>query len=129
MDPEPSSPLSTTSTSTSSYTTAGLSPPGIPPNFLEMPTPKPSIRVYLLRQICVHVHGQKAWRNSVLGEGTIWPVESPTRARESEFGGPTDGDEAVDWEGEVRCNGDVRVGGFHAGTLIVKVCASDDMCC
>ena len=34
---------------------------------------RPTIRVFLLRQITVEVRGQKAWRTCVLGEGVLTP--------------------------------------------------------
>lgn len=97
---EPSSPSTTTSA------------PGFPPNFADMGLAKPSIRVFLLRQICARVHGQRAWRNVVLGEGKL-------SLAETQLGSEAEG--TMDWEGEVRCKDDVTVGGFNAGTLIVKV--------
>lgn len=77
---------------------------------------KPSVRVFLLRQICARVHGQRAWRNIVLGEGKLWPTQPP----ESLLDPTVDADLSLDWEGEVRCNADVNVGGFSAGALVVK---------
>lgn len=81
---------------------------------------KPSIRVYLLRQICAKVHGQKAWKNVVLGEGKLSPLEHPPSwsPSPSSFG---EEDHALDWEGEVRCNEDVTTASFIAGELLVKV--------
>lgn len=34
---------------------------------------RPTVRVYILRQITVEVRGQKAWRTCVLGEGSVSP--------------------------------------------------------
>lgn len=83
---------------------------------------KPGVRVHLLRQISAKAHGQKGWRNVVLGEGKLVPVEhppswSPSAALDEE-------EQALDWEGEVRCNGDVSTASFLAGGLHVKVCPS-----
>lgn len=73
-----------------------------------------SVRVYLYRQITVEVRGQKAWRTCVLGEGVLRSLPPPAEHGDGVLG-------ALDWDGEVRCNEDVKVGGFHAGKLNVKV--------
>ena len=81
---------------------------------------KPVVRVYLLRQILVKVDGRRSWRNIVLGEGKLYPVTAQYYAcPRTEI---TSGPQALDWEGELRCNGDVTIGGFNSGSLVVKVC-------
>ncbi|THH26529.1 hypothetical protein EUX98_g7659 [Antrodiella citrinella] len=90
-------------------------------SFMDVLTPQVSpvghdssnVRVYLLRQVCVSVDGQKAWGEIVLGEGKISPLSS-TRAA------GTDGEYSLDWEGEVRCGSAVSVGSFRSGELVVK---------
>lgn len=81
--------------------------------------PAPMIRVFILRQITAKVHHQKAWRNVVLGEGKLWPLQ---RGSMEESDSHDEGQKSMDWEGEVRCNSDVTVGGFAAGEFVVKVC-------
>lgn len=78
-----------------------------------------SVRVYILRQVCVRVNGQKSWRDVVLGEGKLWPLHSQTPDLRPDG---ADGDHSVDWEGEVRCGSDVAVASFSSGDLVVKVC-------
>lgn len=71
-------------------------------------------RVYLMRQVAVEVRGQKAWRDTILGEGKLWPV--PPRASSM----PNDGLPSLNWEGELRCKSDVTSGSFNLGRLVVK---------
>ncbi|TFK52166.1 hypothetical protein OE88DRAFT_1718201 [Heliocybe sulcata] len=73
---------------------------------------RPTIRVFLYRQVTVAVRGQKAWRTSVLGEGKLRPVVPYDEGGKEGY--------SLDWEGEVRCNDDVTVGGFRMGPLVVK---------
>ena len=65
-----------------------------------------------MRQIVVTVRGQSESRDSVIGEGTLrqlppYPLQCTN---------PT-----IDWEGEVRCDANVKVAGFNAGHLLLKV--------
>ena len=61
--------------------------------------------------------------NSILGEGTIWPIPpdlsscGSTTCRSSQC---RQGN-SIDWDGEVRCRSDVTVGGFNAANVQVKV--------
>ena len=90
------------------------------PWYADMSRGKPVVRVYLLRQILVKVDGRRSWRNIVLGEGKLYPVTAQYYAcPRTEI---TSGPQALDWEGELRCNGDVTIGGFNSGSLVVKVC-------
>ena len=67
------------------------------------------IRVFLLRQIIVCVHGQRAWRTCTIGEGALRLL-------------PSNDEQTMDWEGEVKCEeGSVDAGGFNTGNLVVKV--------
>jgi hypothetical protein len=67
-------------------------------------------------------HGLNTWNNSILGEGTIWPIPpdssscGATTCRSSQC---REGN--IDWDGEVRCRSDVTVGGFNAANVQVKV--------
>ena len=83
---------------------------------------KPLVRVSLLRQTSVTIRGENVYSNYTLGEGTIWPIPpdlsscgATCRCRESN----------IDWEGEVRCQSSVTVGGFNAANVQVKVGFSD----
>ncbi|KAF5382467.1 hypothetical protein D9615_002730 [Tricholomella constricta] len=76
---------------------------------------KPKIRVYILRQYSIETRGQKAWKNTTIGEGEIWEVppaicdtQGATRAVH------------LDWEGELKVQSSVTVGGFLAGNVCVK---------
>lgn len=78
---------------------------------------KSMISVHILRQTHVDTRGQKAWRNKILGEGEVWEI--PPIA--SSIDEPQDATH-LDWEGEVRCEEDVSVGGFQTANVVVKVC-------
>ena len=91
---------------------------------LKMSKAEAVVRVFLLRQVTVKVNFQKAWRSTVIGEGTLTPVlRDLSDSDESLDGHEADAEplETLDWEGEVRCNEDVTVGGFCSGDMIVKV--------
>ncbi|KAF8798483.1 hypothetical protein BYT27DRAFT_7122833 [Phlegmacium glaucopus] len=79
---------------------------------------KPLVRVTLLRQVSVTVRREKAWSNSILGEGTIWPVPPDLSNCCATLGRYSEG--SIDWEGEVRCQSNVTVGGFNAANVQVK---------
>lgn len=81
----------------------------------------PSIRVYIVRQVCVRMDGRKAWGDVVLGEGKLWPLNVQYPYLREDGG---DGECSLDWEGEVRCGSNVSVGSFTSGDLVVKVCFS-----
>lgn len=82
---------------------------------------KPRVRVYLLRQTSLRVHAHRAWKNVVIGEGTLRPIEKPP-SWSAAFGREEE-ELVLDWEGEVRVNDDVKVASFIAGDLHVKVCS------
>ncbi|CAL1712387.1 unnamed protein product [Somion occarium] len=87
------------------------------PWYVDTSRGKPTVRVYLLRQILVKVNGTKSWRNIVLGEGKMYPVQAQYHACP---GAESYAEQALDWEGELKCNGDVTVGGFNSGPLVLK---------
>ncbi|KAJ7593831.1 hypothetical protein C8J56DRAFT_1160590 [Mycena floridula] len=71
---------------------------------------KPSIRVYLLRQVVLTINRQKIPKHLVLGQATLNPLP-PALSQ----------DENLNWEGSVRStNLDAPVGGFDAGLLAVQ---------
>ena len=82
---------------------------------------KPFIHVNLLRQVSLTLYGTNS-SNSILGEGTIWPIPpdlsscDTTSCRSSQC---REGN--IDWDGEVRCRSDVTVGGFNVANVQVKV--------
>ncbi|KAF8798905.1 hypothetical protein BYT27DRAFT_7202631 [Phlegmacium glaucopus] len=79
---------------------------------------KPLVRVTLLRQVSVTVRRETTWSNSILGEGTIWPVPPDLSNCCATLGRYSEG--SIDWEGEVRCQSNVTVGGFNAANVQVK---------
>ncbi|KAF8897075.1 hypothetical protein CPB84DRAFT_1781501 [Gymnopilus junonius] len=91
-----------------------------------------AIRMSIARQVVVEVHGLKRFRTFTVGVGKIWSVP-PALYSHSEHsirngkekagkhnGVPEDGDVYLDWQGEVKCWGEVSTGGFSASNLIVK---------
>ncbi|KAF8158192.1 hypothetical protein B0H34DRAFT_444578 [Crassisporium funariophilum] len=87
--------------------------------FSKLHNPKPLLRVYILRQVSVSVKGESAWKNSIIGEGTIWPIP-PDLSSCCESTSTQCVEGHVDWEGEVRCSEEYTVGGFHAANVHVK---------
>ena len=84
---------------------------------------KSFIRVTLLRRVSAMMRGAHSYSDSILGEGTIWPIPpdltscgATSTCRSSQC---CEGN--IDWDGEVRCRNDVTVGGFHAANVQVKV--------
>jgi len=73
------------------------------------------IHVHILRQTCVEVNGEKAWRNSIIGDGTVRGIPPP-------FSNITSAsrDGSLDWEGEIQISKSVHIGGFNAGNLAIK---------
>lgn len=71
------------------------------------------ITVSLFRRSTIETKGEKSFTNELIGEGEIW--ELPLGIHESS------NVIHLDWEGEVKPNPDVKVGGFTAGNVSVKV--------
>jgi hypothetical protein len=78
---------------------------------------KPFIHVNLLRQVSVML----ASSDSVLGEGTIWPIPPDLSSCGDTCGSSQCPEGNIDWDGEVRCRSDVTVGGFSVANVQVKV--------
>ncbi|KAG2009995.1 hypothetical protein CC2G_012856 [Coprinopsis cinerea AmutBmut pab1-1] len=80
---------------------------------------KSPIRVYLMRQVTVEVRGEKAFRNTVIGEGSLTAVpplmSSCWSATSSDCA-----EEHLDWEGTLKCDPSITVGGFIASNVQVK---------
>ena len=115
------------STSSTSYSSASRFSVfgGLPQSTIaQMEKAQPVVRVYILRQVTAVVNFQKAWRSTVIGEGQLWPLQHGDMddSLTSDDDLSLKGTDALDWEGEVRCNDDIDVGSFAAGDLIVKVC-------
>lgn len=114
------SPLSTVLTATT--VDSGLSiQSNVPEPF------NPSVKVYILRQVCLEARGEKAWRNVILGRGELVPIppswyNGSGCCLGSNWAGQEHREESLDWEGEVRCDADLaEVGSFSAGPVSVKV--------
>ena len=84
---------------------------------------KPLICVTLLRQVSVMIQGESARNNSILGEGTIWPIPPDISSCGDTTCPPSQcrSEGHIDWDGEVRCRSDITVGGFNAANVQVKV--------
>ncbi|KDR82874.1 hypothetical protein GALMADRAFT_238508 [Galerina marginata CBS 339.88] len=79
---------------------------------------KPVLRVSVLRQVSVSLKGTSSWKNSTIGEGTIWPIPPDLSCSCSSTSGCTEGN--VDWEGELQLKDNITVGGFDAANVQVK---------
>ncbi|KAJ4469264.1 hypothetical protein J3R30DRAFT_3409741 [Lentinula aciculospora] len=78
-----------------------------------------TMSVSLCRQVRVDVKGQAVWKSSIIGNGTLTALPpsielEPSLSLSSQ-------EMSLDWEGEIRCRNDIRVGHFDAG----KIAASD----
>jgi hypothetical protein len=89
--------------------------------FPNAPNAKSVVRVFLYRQIRVEINGKRVSRTIALGEGTLRTL-TPNLSLSSALS--DDVLESLDWEGEVKCNKDVTIGGFSLDWLIVKVTLS-----
>ena len=77
--------------------------------------PRPTVRVYLLRQVTIETRGHKTCQNIILAEGKcreVLPAIPSWQSPETIH---------LDWEGELKCQDDVSVGSFVAGNVAVKV--------
>ncbi|KAF9013315.1 hypothetical protein BDQ17DRAFT_1231603 [Cyathus striatus] len=82
------------------------------------PPGEQKIRVYFLRQVSVEIDITKSWKNKVIGEGYLYPLP-PSMPSCYSMPNVTCEDH-LDWEGEIKCDPDVEVGGFHTNNLHVK---------
>ncbi|KAF8823180.1 hypothetical protein HHX47_DHR10000253 [Lentinula edodes] len=88
----------------------------------EPPSPRSqstlTMSVSLCRQVRVEVKGQAVWKSSIIGSGTLTAlppsVELDPRLSHSAH------EMALDWEGEIRCRDDIRVGHFDAGKIAMS---------
>lgn len=79
-----------------------------------------AVRVYIARQVVVEINGRRRLRTTELGTAKLRAVP-PLAMNKPMSNTEADDDVYVDWEGEVRCWGEVSTGGFFSGPLIVKV--------
>lgn len=76
---------------------------------------RPTITVFLLRQLSVTAGGHKASGNITLATGQL--REIPPALTSGEYQDTIH----LNWEGEMKCNDNVSVGSFVAGNVTVKV--------
>ncbi|KAF8908861.1 hypothetical protein CPB84DRAFT_1766171 [Gymnopilus junonius] len=81
-------------------------------------TSPPLLRVSLLRQVSVSMRSVNSWKNTAMGQATLWPIPPDLGSCCSSTAQCREGH--VDWEGEVQCNKDITVGAFEAGNVNVK---------
>ncbi|KAF9483491.1 hypothetical protein BDN70DRAFT_873780 [Pholiota conissans] len=81
-------------------------------------SPKPLLQINILRQTSVCMSASNAWKTAVLAEASMTPVPpdlmswySPDESSQESH---------IDWEGELRMDSEVTVGGFLAGNVQVK---------
>ncbi|KAF9043484.1 hypothetical protein BDZ89DRAFT_1199214 [Hymenopellis radicata] len=85
----------------------------VPPSPFPSNSPS-SISVYLLRQVIVELNNRTFTRSTVIGSGSLRAVPPPLSRS------PPRREDHMDWEGEVRCNSDVKAGGFVAAGVTVR---------
>lgn len=73
-----------------------------------------TIQVGISRQITIEVNGRRKTRTFNIGEGRLWPVP-PSSSQKSGM------DVSLDWQGQVKCGPQVRIGGFLTGHVNIKV--------
>jgi len=84
-----------------------------------------AIRVYLLRQCNVRLHGQSATACCNLGEGKMGPSQSPhPRLHTFIRHPPRESLDSLDWDGVLRCGEGVTVPSFYTNQFSVKVWSS-----
>ncbi|KAL0579069.1 hypothetical protein V5O48_002911 [Marasmius crinis-equi] len=76
----------------------------------------------LLRQVSVDFEGLAVWVDYNIGETTVRriPPAFETFTPQSSSASACEEIEELEWEGELRCNGDVRVGQFDAGNISIR---------
>ncbi|KAH0832000.1 hypothetical protein J3R83DRAFT_12903 [Lanmaoa asiatica] len=80
------------------------------------------IRVYLLRQFSVRIHGQFATASRNLGEGKMEPSQSSPSRHHTFLRHPLgEGLDSLDWDGVLRCDEDVTVPSFSTNQVSVMV--------
>ena len=81
------------------------------------------IHVTLQRRAVAMIQGLDACIDSILGEGTIWPIPPDLTSCDATntYRSLQCHEGNIDWDGEVRCQSDVTVGGFHAANVQVMV--------
>ncbi|KAI0040044.1 hypothetical protein FA95DRAFT_1503395 [Auriscalpium vulgare] len=81
---------------------------------------RPSVRVYLLRQVNATVREEQSTWSTIIGEGTLRFIPPADATSSSPLRPPSDGCETLDWEGEVKANPDVKAGTFKVGKFSVQ---------
>ncbi|KAF5346406.1 hypothetical protein D9758_012756 [Tetrapyrgos nigripes] len=87
--------------------------------------------VIIMREIYVQVNRQVVWKHCVIGKGVLRAIPPQFDSDCSNLGsssrddGPISGlmpdvGQSIDWEGEIRCQEDVKVGSFDAGKVSLK---------
>ncbi|KAH9485031.1 hypothetical protein JR316_0001935 [Psilocybe cubensis] len=89
--------------------------------------PDCTIRVSIARQVVIEINGKRRFRTFTIGMGKMWSI--PPQATAVSFGDhrgsdstseDPDADISLDWQGELKCWGEVTSGGFSVSNLIVK---------
>ncbi|KAF9220884.1 hypothetical protein BS17DRAFT_287879 [Gyrodon lividus] len=85
------------------------------------PSSAVTVRVYLLRQTGVIIHGQNISLSRVLGEGKMEPSQCLPWTHHATQQHPLgEGLGFLDWDGELRCSEDATVASFITSQLYVK---------
>ncbi|KIK57791.1 hypothetical protein GYMLUDRAFT_86670 [Collybiopsis luxurians FD-317 M1] len=78
-----------------------------------------NMSVSLRRQVWAELKGQSVWKSSLIGTGTLTALP-PSITLDSDLSNRVqDSEMTLDWESEVQCREDVRVGHFDAGKISI----------
>ena len=82
---------------------------------------RPSLRVFLLRQVTLETRGgrRKSWRNQILGEAKLLNI--PPLLADGYSQDEIRKEDHLDWEGELRIDSKHDVGSWQAAGVHVKV--------
>jgi hypothetical protein len=72
--------------------------------------------VSLRRQVKAEVKGQAVWKSSLIGSGTLTALPPSIEIDPCESNPQ---ESSLDWEGEIQCRDEIRVGHFNAGDIAV----------
>ena len=75
------------------------------------------VRVFIARQVHIHVKGLSRFRTITVGTAKIWPIP-PVISPEGEGG--SEEEMCLDWQGKLKCRDEAVRASFSAGSLTVK---------
>ena len=79
------------------------------------------MRVFIKRQVVANSRGYRLAHSSHIGEGSLRDIPPGTNGSASVLQPPGEGEDCLDYEGEIKFSPDVSIGGFVSGRLSVTV--------